>query len=372
MGVFDKIKNALFEEEYVEVDEKPKKVKKEKIRKETKEVIKESKVKENKPIAKKVVLPDKPKIKEEELEEVELEEEDFEISPISDREELKEDFKFPMMEDKDFKVEDSYESEPKIVKIIEEDVHPSRRKDKYDSYSVKEEKPLYEGSKNTKNTKVDYGYTGSSIDDISYKEPKGAYGLTKEETPSYDRLYEKKEEKAGFKPSPIISPIYGVLDKNYRKEDVVSKKEVRLTSSYARENLDVDDVRKKAFGTLADDIARGVDDEEEPTFEVNEIKDSRENLLVDLSEDEGKPAVHEVTVGDAEEYFQDLGLEYNIDYKDASKDNKLAGRRVKNDEEYTDVNAVNEEVKVEVSASNDVDNDNDNLFDLIDSMYTEK
>ena len=26
MGVFDKIKNALFEEEYVEVDEKPKKV----------------------------------------------------------------------------------------------------------------------------------------------------------------------------------------------------------------------------------------------------------------------------------------------------------------------------------------------------------
>ena len=28
MGVFDKIKNALFEEEYVEVEEKPKKEKK--------------------------------------------------------------------------------------------------------------------------------------------------------------------------------------------------------------------------------------------------------------------------------------------------------------------------------------------------------
>ena len=36
MGVFDKIKNALFEEEYVEVEEKPKtksKPKKEKVKK---------------------------------------------------------------------------------------------------------------------------------------------------------------------------------------------------------------------------------------------------------------------------------------------------------------------------------------------------
>ena len=36
MGVFDKIKNALFEEEYVEVDEKPKKVKKSKVKEDKK------------------------------------------------------------------------------------------------------------------------------------------------------------------------------------------------------------------------------------------------------------------------------------------------------------------------------------------------
>ena len=52
MGVFDKIKNALFEEEYVEIEEKPKKPKKSKI--------KEKKNKEEEtPIAKKVVLPEK-------------------------------------------------------------------------------------------------------------------------------------------------------------------------------------------------------------------------------------------------------------------------------------------------------------------------
>jgi hypothetical protein len=46
MGVFDKIKNALFEEEYVEVEEKPKKPKKTKV-KETETI--------EKPIAKKIV-----------------------------------------------------------------------------------------------------------------------------------------------------------------------------------------------------------------------------------------------------------------------------------------------------------------------------
>ena len=67
MGVLDKIKNALFEVEYVEVDEPPKKEKKEKVKK-----IKEKRVKEEKPIAKKVVLPGKREEKVEELHEEEL------------------------------------------------------------------------------------------------------------------------------------------------------------------------------------------------------------------------------------------------------------------------------------------------------------
>mgnify|MGYP003291551402 CR=1 FL=1 len=46
--------------------------------------------------------------------------------------------------------------------------------------------------------------------------------LTKIDTNEYG-LYEKKEDRTYFKPSPIISPIYGILDKNYKKEDVVAK-----------------------------------------------------------------------------------------------------------------------------------------------------
>ena len=38
--------------------------------------------------------------------------------------------------------------------------------------------------------------------------------------------------------------------------------------------------------------------------------------MLDINDD--TPAVPKVTVGDAEEYFEDLGLEYNVDYKDIS------------------------------------------------------
>ena len=63
MGVLDKIKNALFEVEYVEVEEPPKVEKKKKP--------KEVKVEEKKPIAKRVVLPGK---REERIEELKEEE----------------------------------------------------------------------------------------------------------------------------------------------------------------------------------------------------------------------------------------------------------------------------------------------------------
>ena len=77
MGLLNKLKNALFEEEYVEVEEKPKKIKKEKPKKEKKEEA-------EKPVAKKVILPGKKNVKVEELHEEELIDEDFEIRPKLD------------------------------------------------------------------------------------------------------------------------------------------------------------------------------------------------------------------------------------------------------------------------------------------------
>ena len=370
MGVFDKIKNALFEEEYVEVEEKPKKSKRDLFKKET---VKEKK-REEKPIAKKVVLPEKKEVKVQEYEE-ELIDDDFEIKPkkrsIPVEDEVKNDFK--IMDDNDFKVEPEVrysESEPKIVKVI----------DKEEPVAYQNEEPHYYESKAKE--KQPYGLSESSVVPVH----------------EYGGAYEKKEDKTYFKPSPIISPIYGILDKNYKKEDVVTKREVRLTSSYARENLSVDDVRKKAYGSLSDDLVREIEKgskEPETSFIIDD-NDYEDNLLVDLSSDDEKPAVKEVTMGDALEYFEDLGLEYNVDYVDASKE-KASGRREKEhydqefeieDDSFDTVEKVDDKKNITVISEKtveaeskiekkeikevlDVDSE-DNLFDLIDSMYKEE
>ena len=111
----------------------------------------------------------------------------------------------------------------------------------------------------------------------------------------------------------------------------------------------------------------------EPSFEV----ENDTNLLVDLSSDDDKPAVKDVTMGDALEYFQDLGLEYNVDYVDAGKKNTTPKREK---EVYADditadnfeVNDVKEEPVIKKEKTSDPVDTDDNLFDLIDSMYQDQ
>lgn len=419
MGVFEKLKNALFEVEYVEVDEPPKKEKKEKPKEKNKE-------KEEKPIAKKIVLPGKKHEKVEEIKEEVLKDDNFEARPVNEevKETKHEEFKF--MDDNDFKVEDEFmpTEQPEIVEVIgtensDEVSHLSRQERNKslntDYYSEKtkittvEEKRIVNVENNSDENESMYKPEEESS--IYKNERPKAYGMDSPYNVSVHQYgtYDRREEKTVFKPSPIISPIYGILDKNYRKEDVVQKKEVRL-SSYTRSNMSVDDIRNKAYGNEKEEVV------ENKIFEVEEDED--ENLLVDLSNESDRPEVKELTMGDAMEYFQDLGLEYNVDYVDAS-----SGKNVKRDTENLDdlesdikkeiekkeedkpieviqpkedTTTIKEEVPtlpeqiedskedleektnvVEIkdeSKDNNIDSleDDDNLFDLIDSMYKEE
>lgn len=376
MGVFDKIKNALFEEEYVEVEEKPKakiKPKKEKSRREP------IKVHENKPIAKKVVLPEKKEERVDDYDDYKPRDEDFEIVPErNDEEETKEDFKFPAVDDQEFS-DKSYYNEPKIVEVVKkEEVHVEEKPDLYHG-SSRRETDNYSSNHDYYGSSQDTYHGSSSVQDAYHgSRDKNLYHSDYNESISIHEYgtYEK-EKKTVFKPSPIISPIYGILDKNYKKEEIVPKREVHL-SSYTREHMTVDDVRRKAYGNLADDIAADINGDDSSS-DVKEEKESvsndeSDNLLVDLSEDNEKPHVSEVTMGDAEEYYKDLGLEYNIDYKDSSKE-KATGRRVT--EDYDEEEKKTESIKSkdnstkEEQPSTDPASD-DNLFDLIDSMYEDE
>jgi len=308
MGLLDKLKNVFFEEEYIEVEEK-------------------NEPKEKVTVAKKIETPEVRKKEEPVVEEVKMKI-DEEIEETTPPKEEK-DFKFPMsFDDKDFEVEKTIEIEK-----------PIKEKEEHVFEEIKEEiRP------------VEVETRRYSYEEVVNKEP-----IVVDEK-LYHKPYEgnkEKEEKQSFKPSPIISPIYGILNKNYTKDEIVSKREVRLSQASTKK-ADLDVIREKAYGDLAGEISASI--EENPN---KEEKVEKEDLLYDLNEDES-PTVKVVTVGDAEEYFNDLGLEYNVDYK-VEKEEKV---------KREDIEPISrEENKINIEESN---GDDKNLFDLIDSMYEDK
>lgn len=198
------------------------------------------------------------------------------------------------------------------------------------------------------------------------KEPeivKQEYKYTRTETvisPSLSGYGSKKEEnKKSFTPTPIISPVYGVLDKNYRKEEISSKK--RPTTIYSQfDKVDVDDIRKKAYGTLEDELESNLSSRDAIIF--NDDIDAKIEDDIEISDYEEQPLdiFKELEKKDA---LDDLlgSYEINFDYEEeSSKETSLIEDELnRNYEQY--------EEDLEASYKEEL-NDSD-LFNLIDSMY---
>ena len=94
------------------------------------------------------------------------------------------------------------------------------------------------------------------------------------EKTEYKRVEEKQvTEKVKFKPSPIISPVYGILDKNYTPDEITT----RSDSGISRK-LDVDTVRKKAFGEKKEEEPKESSQKETPN-EITIVKTSDDLIL---------------------------------------------------------------------------------------------
>ena len=170
------------------------------------------------------------------------------------------------------------------------------------------------------------------------KEVKSTIQPVKKETPVYggNKPLEKQEKKQ-FKPTPIISPVYGVLDKNYHKEDIVHKPKSVIRTN---ENITVDDIRKKAYGTLEDDL-------ENTLFGKNSI------LLSDVLEEEEKQET---------DMFEELMIEPVV-VEETFTQEETEALEVNNIEDNFVAEAMNEEIE------NDNKLSDSDLFNLIDSMY---
>ena len=164
-----------------------------------------------------------------------------EFEPI--REEIKEEYKFPFFDDEDFEE-------------IEEKVEVKKEK----------KKPLY------RNKEV-------------YTAP--------------------RDDRHVFKPTPIISPVYGILDKNYVKEDIKAKN-LKPSSYYNPKEATIDDIRNKAFGTLEDDVALELYEPDRALYEpvdaseIIPLEDRSEDLFVEMEREIPAESEEEIVARHAE------------------------------------------------------------------------
>ena len=144
-----------------------------------------------------------------------------------------------------------------------------------------------------------------------------------------------------FKPTPIISPVYGILDKNYHKEDIVSKNDTEYKSI---DGLSVDSIREKAYGSLEDELENTLFGSNSILFKDDKKKDNNkyDNFFDDI---EDEIVSDDSNLRDLENITMDIGKELDTLL---NKD-------------------TNSTATSEKKSSNDVDDDD--LFNLIDTMY---
>lgn len=112
-------------------------------------------------------------------------------------------------------------------------------------------------------------FDDNDFEDMDFKRKEVKKQKIEEKKPKYEErkpkyedrsLYSKEikeevvEEKKIFKPTPIISPVYGILDKNYHKEDIVSRGEELTQYNVSDKEPSIESIRNKAYGTLEDEL----------------------------------------------------------------------------------------------------------------------
>lgn len=316
MGLFNKLKNALFEEEEIEIP-----------------------IKETEPENKEVSV-----IKEDSVEhkpEIEKKNIDALLEEENERDLFKAEntFKFPEFDEEEFK--SSYkppiEKEEKPAPVVTPK-EPNRVKPVSFDYDKKPNKSRKENVK---------------------REP-----------------VEEVSGKKTFRPSPVISPVYGVLDKNYKKEDIITVKEEK-----PKKVFDVDAIRRKAFGTLEEDIEKTFEEPKEEFFTkgdrgIDDLLNDSTDEKIDLVEKQNETRESRngsLTRSRVEAPELETVPSEKREYRRTIEEDELEDRKLYNNIEQemaptSELQVLDEPNKSEEQKFEEDTLEND-LFDLIDSMY---
>lgn len=273
-----------------------------------------------------------------------------------------------------FDEEEDYTSQIKITpEMRSDDIEEEPKAVKEDVKKVEEKKPeVKEGTSERELFKADSTFPFFDFDEKEFNRQKPQEELPKveEKKPEprnvnvfeYEKRkrsekrtdfgrYERTEitetiERKKFKPSPIISPVYGVLNQDYKKDDIKRRED--------SDNLNVDKVRDKAFGEKKEEIKENpkttyYEDEETVTITIPEEKERKVKTIDELLED-----TSDIVVDVDRDLTSDL--EYEEDIKTPIEEDSIS---------------ISEKTTTDEITPDDIENDTleNDLFDLIDSMY---
>lgn len=181
--------------------------------------------------------------------------------------------------------------------------------------------------------------------------------------PTLDRQVIKEviEKPRKFSVSPVISPVYGILDKNYKKDEVSNKSDDFYKTKELVINFDT--IRQKAYGSLEDELS--------DIIENNVTEDTNEESVTEIELERTIITNDDLLEGlkenDKDEYdFKDFGVEYKVDdsIKESNEPKHGPTPKDKNNikSEEIEEKPKTDEVKDEIELTED-------LFNLIDSMY---
>ena len=275
-----------------------------------------------------------------------FEEEEVEIPVLEKKKESEVTYKeLPKKEEQnDIFGHDYYNNDLKSTLVMEK----SLEEEKPNSFKMEDEVIKSEIPKDEKT--FDFpAFDEKEFEDYNFK-TRETNILEKEKNKKKINIVEKPvEEEKKFHPSPIISPVYGILDKNYTPDEITN----REVKNFDRK-LDVDDVRKKAFGTLI---------EKEKIEEINPVSNIEVNEDDKILEEKLEKArtIDELLKESSDEVIT-LKEDLDTDTLELTKEIKDLDIKDNSDDESLEENHEFKKVDEDETLESD-------LFDLIDSMY---
>ncbi len=293
---------------------------------------------------------------------------------------------------KDYAADDDFEKEEK-KRLVPSFKSKLDDDDLYDSADEDDETKEIPTLKSESSKSPFISFDADEFDKVKFKTTRTTSNFSvetkKDGTKKVDySKYEIKEEtsnKKSFKASPIISPIHGIMDKNYVKEDLLPK--FKAAAKRTDDCLNVDSVRNKAFGTLEEDIESTIDDikpensylEVKPDKTIDDllmesIDNENDEDMVESEEDFTEEIItEEETPNSIEDAIADDTFEYELE-ETVEEQEDLIEKRL----EQTSALEILDEIEKELDSIKDnkrkLENDTleNDLFELIDSMYEER